>query len=97
MGINRGFMMIESNPLKHIRRMVKYEQKKKAINGLALDKMIVFENYACAPFLPNLTAEDYVVLKNNFFLFVYTTLSVNKVFLVDHKIFGKKKTTFFIP
>jgi hypothetical protein len=61
MGINRGFMMIESNPLKHIRRMVKYEEKKKAINGLALDKMIVFENHACAPFLPNLTAEDYVV------------------------------------
>jgi hypothetical protein len=64
MGINRGFMMIESNPLKHIRRMVKYEQKKKAINELALDKMIVFENHACAPFLPNLTAEDYIVLKN---------------------------------
>jgi hypothetical protein len=64
MGINRGIMMIESNPLKHSRRMVKYEQKKKAINGLALDKMIMFENHASAPFLPNLTAEDYVVLKN---------------------------------
>jgi hypothetical protein len=64
MGINRRFMMIESNPLKHTRQMVKYEQKKKAINGLALDKMIVFENHACAPFLPNLTADDYIVLKN---------------------------------
>jgi hypothetical protein len=63
-GINRGFMMIESNSSKHIRWMVKYEQKKKVINGLALDKMIVFENHACAPFLPNLTAEDYIGLKN---------------------------------
>jgi hypothetical protein len=62
-GINRGFMMIESNPFLHSRRMVKYKQRKKAVNGLALDKMIVFENHGCAPFLPNLTAEDYVVLK----------------------------------
>jgi hypothetical protein len=64
MGINRGFKMIEWNPLKHSRQMVKYEQKKKAINVLALDKMIVFENHACALFLPNLTVEDYIVLKN---------------------------------
>jgi hypothetical protein len=64
MGINRGFMMIESTPMKHTRQMVKYEQKKKAINGLALDKMIMFKNHACVPFLPNLTADDYIVLKN---------------------------------
>jgi hypothetical protein len=97
MGINRGFMMIESNPLKHIRRMVKYEQKKKVINGLALDKMIVFENHTCVPFLPNLTAEDYVVLKNYFFI-AYTTLSVNKVFLVVYrKCHRKKFDAFKIP
>jgi hypothetical protein len=63
MGINRGFMMIELNQFSHSRRMVKYQQRKKAVNGLALDKMIVFENHTCAPFLPNLTAEDYIVLK----------------------------------
>jgi hypothetical protein len=39
--------------------MVKYEQKKKVINGSALDKMIVLENHSCAPFLPNFTEEDY--------------------------------------
>jgi hypothetical protein len=63
-GISRGFMMIKSNPLIHARWMEKYQQRKKAINGLTLDKMIVFENHACAPFLPNLTVEDYVVIKN---------------------------------
>jgi hypothetical protein len=41
--------------------MVKYEQKKKAINGSVLDKMIVFGNNSCVPFLPNLTKEDYYV------------------------------------
>jgi hypothetical protein len=56
-------VMIESNQFSHSRRIVKYQQKKKAINGLALDKMIIFDNHASAPFLPNLTAEDYVVLK----------------------------------
>jgi hypothetical protein len=44
--------------------MVKYHQKKKGINGLAMDKMIVFENHGYTPFLPNLIGEDYVILKN---------------------------------
>jgi hypothetical protein len=58
-------MMMESNPLTHARRMgmVKYQQKK-AINGLTLDKIIMFENDVCVAFLPNLTIKDYVVLKN---------------------------------
>jgi hypothetical protein len=43
--------------------MVKYEQKKKAINGSCLDKMIVLENHSCAPFLPNLTKEAYYFAK----------------------------------
>jgi hypothetical protein len=63
MGINKGFMMIESNKFSHTRRMVKYQQNKDAINVLALDKIIVSENNVCAHFLPNLAAEDYVVLK----------------------------------
>jgi hypothetical protein len=63
MGINRGFMVVESDPYSHNRHMVKYEQKKKAINGNALDKMIVLENHSCAPFLPNLTKEDYYCAK----------------------------------
>jgi hypothetical protein len=63
MGISRGFMVVESDPYSHTRRMVKYEQKKKAINGSALDKMIVLENHSCAPFLPNLTKEDYYFAK----------------------------------
>jgi trehalose-6-phosphate synthase len=37
MGINRGFVVVESDPYSHIRHMVKYEQKKKAINRSALD------------------------------------------------------------
>jgi trehalose-6-phosphate synthase len=57
-GINRDFMVVESDPYSYIRHMVKYEQKKKAINSSALDKMIVLENHSCAPFLPNLTKED---------------------------------------
>jgi hypothetical protein len=47
-GINRDFMVVESDPYSHSRHMVKYEQKKKAINGSALDKMIVLENHSCA-------------------------------------------------
>jgi hypothetical protein len=35
--------------------MVKYEQKKKAVNGSALDKMIVLEKHSYARFLSNLT------------------------------------------
>jgi hypothetical protein len=62
-GINHGFMVVESDPFAHIRQMVKYEQKKKAINGGALDKMIVFENYAYAPFFSNLTKNNYYVLE----------------------------------
>jgi hypothetical protein len=62
-GINRGFMVVESDPFTHTRQMVKYVQRKKAINGSALDKMIVLENHACAPFLPNLTKDDYYVLE----------------------------------
>jgi hypothetical protein len=63
MGINRGFMVVESDPYFHTRHMVKNEQKKKAINGSALDKMIVLENHSCAPFLPNLAKEDYYYAK----------------------------------
>jgi hypothetical protein len=63
MGINRGFMVVESDPYSHSRHMVKYEQKKKAINGSALDKTIVLENHSCTPFLPNLTKEDYYCAK----------------------------------
>jgi hypothetical protein len=64
LGINRGFMIMESNQFSHTGRMVKFQQKKKAINGLVLDKMIVFQNHTSAPFLPNLTSEDYIILKN---------------------------------
>jgi hypothetical protein len=35
-GINRGFMVVESDPFTHTRQMVKYVQRKKAIN--------IFEN-----------------------------------------------------
>jgi hypothetical protein len=63
MGINRSFMVVESDPYSHTRHMVKYEQKKKAINGSALDKMIILENHSCVPFLPNLTEEDYCFSK----------------------------------
>jgi hypothetical protein len=62
-GINRDFMVVESNPFTHTRQMVKYFQRKKAINGSALDKMIVLENHVCTPFLPNLTKDDYYVLE----------------------------------
>jgi hypothetical protein len=41
MGMNRGFMVVESDPYSHTRHMVKYEQKKKEVNGSALNKMIV--------------------------------------------------------
>jgi hypothetical protein len=44
----------------HTRQMVKYVQRKKAINVSALDKMIILEN---APFLPNLTNDVYYVLE----------------------------------
>jgi hypothetical protein len=30
MGIDRGFLVVESDPYSHTRHMVKYEQKKKA-------------------------------------------------------------------
>jgi hypothetical protein len=63
MGINRDFMVVESDPYSHSRHMVKYEQKKKVINGSALDKMIVLENNSYTPFLPNLTKEDYYYAK----------------------------------
>jgi hypothetical protein len=56
-------MVVESDPFTHIRQMVKYVQRKKAINGSALDKMIVLENHACAPFLPNLTKDDHYVFE----------------------------------
>jgi hypothetical protein len=60
--INCGFMVLESNPYSHT-NIIKYEQKKKAINGSALDRMIALENHSCAPFLPNLTKEDYYFTK----------------------------------
>jgi hypothetical protein len=56
-------MVVEPDPFTHTRQMVKYVQRKKAINGSALDKMIVLENLKCAPFLPNLTKDDYYVLE----------------------------------
>jgi hypothetical protein len=59
MGISRGFMVVESDPYSHTRHMVEDEQKKKAINGSALDKMIVLENHSYVTFLPNLNKEDY--------------------------------------
>jgi hypothetical protein len=62
-GINRGFMVVESDPLTHTRQIVKYVQRKKAINCSALDKMIILENNACVPFLSNLTKDDYYVLE----------------------------------
>jgi hypothetical protein len=34
MRINRSFMVVESDPYSHTRHMVKYEEKKKAINGV---------------------------------------------------------------
>jgi hypothetical protein len=42
---------------------MKYKQKKKVINGSASDKMVVLENHSCAPFLPNMTKEDYYYAK----------------------------------
>jgi hypothetical protein len=62
-GINRGFMILESDPFTHIRQIVKYVQRKKLINDSALDKMIIPENHACTFFLPNLTKDDYYVLE----------------------------------
>jgi hypothetical protein len=50
--INGGFMVVESDPFTHTRQMVKYVQRKKFINDSALDKMIILENNACAPFPP---------------------------------------------
>jgi hypothetical protein len=38
MGINRGFMVVETDFYSHARYMIKYEQKKKAINGNALKR-----------------------------------------------------------
>jgi hypothetical protein len=63
MEINRSFMVVQSDLYSNIRQMVKYEQKKKAINGSALEKTIVLENHSCALFLPNLTKEDYYFVK----------------------------------
>jgi hypothetical protein len=63
MGINRDFMVVESDPYSGTRYMVKYEQKKKAINECVLDKMIVLENHSCTHSLPNLTKEDYYFAK----------------------------------
>jgi hypothetical protein len=80
MGINRGFMVIESDPYSHARHMVKYEQKKKAINGNALIKMIVLENHSCVPFLPNLTKENYYFSKYIYYfylLFIITSFFYN--------------------
>jgi hypothetical protein len=61
--INRGLMVIESDFFTHSKQMVKYVQRKKAINCSALDKMIVLENHACALFLQNLNKDDYYVLE----------------------------------
>jgi hypothetical protein len=63
MGINRDFLIVETNPYSHTRHMAKYEQKKKAVNKSALDKMILLQNHSCASFLPNLTKEDYYYTK----------------------------------
>jgi hypothetical protein len=68
MGINRGFMVVESDTYSHTRHMVKYEQKKKAINESAMDKMIVLENHCCVTFLPILTEEVYY-FSNRYIIF----------------------------
>jgi hypothetical protein len=75
MGINRGFMVVESDPYSHTRHMVKYEQKKKEIKGSALDKMIILENHSCAHFLPNLIKEDYYYAKWTYFFLVLFIIS----------------------
>jgi hypothetical protein len=62
-GTDRCFMVVESDTFSHTRQMVKYEQKKKAINGSALDKMIVLENNSYVLLLPNMTKEDYYYSK----------------------------------
>jgi hypothetical protein len=62
-GINRAFMVVESDPFTHTRQIVKFVQRKKVINGSALDKMIILENHECTPFLPYLTKDDYYVLE----------------------------------
>jgi hypothetical protein len=56
-------MVFESDLFTHTRQMVKYVQRNKTINGSPLDKMIVLENHACAPFLPNLTKDDCNILE----------------------------------
>jgi hypothetical protein len=62
-GINHSFMVVESDPFIYTRQILKYVQRKKAINGRVTDKMIVLENHSCAPFLPNLTKDDYYILE----------------------------------
>jgi hypothetical protein len=54
--------------------LVKYEQTKKAINGCVLDKMIVLSNYFPAPYLSNLTTEDYLVIVKLLFFGILTSL-----------------------
>jgi hypothetical protein len=56
-------MVVEFDFYSDTRHVVKYEQKKKASNGSALDKIIVFENHTSVPFLPNLTKENYYFSK----------------------------------
>jgi hypothetical protein len=56
-------MVVESDPFTHTIQMVKYVQRKKTINGSALDKMIVLENHASTPLLSDLTEDDYYVLE----------------------------------
>jgi hypothetical protein len=44
--------------------------QKKAVNGSALDKMIILESHSCTLFLPNLTKEDYYYAKQTYFFLV---------------------------
>jgi hypothetical protein len=63
LGISRGFIVVESDSYYHTKHMVENEQKKKAINGIVLDKIIVHENNSYTSFLPKLTKEDYYFAK----------------------------------
>jgi hypothetical protein len=65
-------LILLSNPI--FTHTPEYEKKKKVINGSALDKIIVLENYSYTPFLPNLTKEDYYFAKKTYYLFLYCLL-----------------------
>jgi hypothetical protein len=43
-GINRVFIVVESDPFSYTRHMIKYERKKMVMNGSVFDRIIVLEN-----------------------------------------------------